>query len=141
MSGKGSIIDELNVDATMENIDVVRDWVMEKIEDKGFGMKEQLQLEMAIEELFVNIVHYAYNPTVGGATVRVEVTDDPVSVIITFIDNGVPFDPLAKADPSTNQEENEDVGGLGIFMVKNTMDDVKYEYKDGQNILLIQKNA
>ena len=77
---------------------------------------------------------------IGIATVRVEVTDNPLAVVITFIDNGIPYDPLAKADPDiTLSSEERDVGGLGIYMVKKTMDDISYEYKDGQNILRIIK--
>jgi anti-sigma regulatory factor (Ser/Thr protein kinase) len=77
---------------------------------------------------------------VGSATVRVEVIEDPLAVTITFIDNGVPYDPLAKADPDTTlSAEERDIGGLGIYMVKKSMDDIIYEYKDGQNILKIKK--
>ena len=73
-------------------------------------------------------------------TVRVEVTDNPLAVVITFIDNGIPYDPLAKVDPDvTLSLEERDVGGLGIYLVKKTMDDILYEYKDGQNILRIKK--
>ena len=73
-------------------------------------------------------------------TVRVEVTDNPLAVVITFIDNGIPYDPLAKADPDiTLSMEERGVGGLGIYMVKKTMDDISYEYRDGQNILRIKK--
>ena len=93
------------------------------------------------DELFGNIAHYAYNPDVGDATVRVEVMEDPLAVVITFIDKGVPYDPLAKADPNTSlSAEEREIGGLGIFMVKKTMDDITYEYKDGQNILMIKKH-
>jgi anti-sigma regulatory factor (Ser/Thr protein kinase) len=61
-------------------------------------------------------------------------------VDITFIDNGIPYDPLAKADPDvTLSAEERQIGGLGIFMVKKSMDDVKYEYLDGHNILTLKK--
>ena len=103
-------------------------------------MKAQMQIDIAIDELFGNIAHYAYNPDVGEATVRVEVIEDPLAVTITFIDNGVPYDPLAKADPDTTlSAEERDIGGLGIYMVKKSMDNITYEYKDGQNILKIKK--
>ena len=70
-----------------------------------------------------------------------EVIEDPLAVVITFIDKGVPYDPLAKSDPNTTlSAEEREIGGLGIFMVKKTMDDITYEYKDGQNILKIKKN-
>ena len=132
---------ELNITATVENIEVVTDFVNEQLEALDCPMKAQMQIDIAIDELFGNIAHYAYNPEVGDATVRVEVTEDPLAVIITFIDKGVPYDPLAKADPNiTLSAEEREIGGLGIFMVKKTMDDITYEYKDGQNILKIKKN-
>ena len=132
---------ELNIAATVENIEVVTDFVNEQLEAFDCPMKAQMQIDIAIDELFSNIAHYAYHPEIGQATVRVEVAESPLAVIITFIDNGVPYDPLAKADPDTTlSAEERDIGGLGIYMVKKTMDDITYEYKDGQNILKIRKN-
>ena len=132
---------ELTVEAKIENIEAVTDFVNEQLEALDCPMKAQMQIDIAIDELFGNIAHYAYNPEVGSATVRVEVIEDPLAVTITFIDNGVPYDPLAKADPDTTlSAEEREIGGLGIFMVKRTMDDITYEYKDGQNILTIKKN-
>ena len=132
---------ELEIDATVENIEKVTDFVNELLEQYDCPMKAQTQIDIAIDELFGNIAHYAYNPDVGPATVRVEVTDDPITVIITFIDHGVPYDPLKKADPDiTLSAEERDIGGLGIYIVKKSMDDITYEYKDGQNILKIKKN-
>ena len=132
---------ELNIAATVENIETVTDFVNEQLEAYDCPMKAQMQIDIAIDELFGNIAHYAYNPEIGQATVRVEVIEEPLSVVITFIDNGVPYDPLAKADPDTTlSAEEREIGGLGIFMVKKTMDEIAYEYKDGQNILAIKKN-
>lgn len=132
---------ELNISATVENIAAVTAFVDEQLEELDCPMKTQLQVDVAIDELFGNIAHYAYNPEIGAATVRVEVTDKPLSVVITFIDNGVPYDPLAKADPDvTLSAEERQIGGLGIYMVKKSMDDVSYEYKNGQNILRIKKH-
>ena len=132
---------ELTVAATVENIEAVTDFVNEELEALECPMKVQMQIDIAIDELFGNIAHYAYNPEIGKATVRVEVIEDPLAVTITFIDNGVPYDPLAKADPDTTlSAEEREIGGLGIYMVKKSMDDVTYEYKDGKNILKIQKN-
>jgi anti-sigma regulatory factor (Ser/Thr protein kinase) len=103
-------------------------------------MKAQMQIDIAIDELFSNIAHYSYNPEVGQATVRVEVVENPLAVTITFIDNGIPYDPLAKEDPDlTLSAEERQIGGLGIYMVKKSMDEITYEYKDGQNILSIKK--
>ena len=132
---------ELTIAATVENIETVTDFVNEQLEALDCPIKAQMQIDIAIDELFGNIAHYAYNPEIGKATVRVEVVEDPLSVVITFIDNGVPYDPLAKADPDiTLSAEEREIGGLGIYMVKKSMDDITYEYKDGQNILKIKKN-
>ncbi len=132
---------ELTISATIENVAVVTDFVDEQLEQLDCPMKTLVQVNVAIDELFGNIANYAYNPEIGAATVRVEVTENPLAVVITFIDNGVPYDPLAKADPDiTLGLEERQIGGLGIYMVKKTMDDISYEYKDGQNVLRIKKN-
>ncbi len=132
---------ELTIDATVENIPAVTDFVNEQLEEHGCSMKVQMQIDIAIDELFSNIAYYAYNPDIGPATVRVELVEEPLSVVITFIDNGVPYDPLKKEDPDTGlSAEERDIGGLGIYMVKKSMDGIAYEYKDGQNILKITKN-
>ncbi|MBQ9930765.1 MAG: ATP-binding protein [Firmicutes bacterium] len=132
---------ELQVNAVVENIPEVTAFVDEQLEALDCPLKIQMQIDIAIDELFSNIAHYAYNPDVGPATVRVEVAEDPLSVIITFIDKGIPYDPLAKEDPNTGlPAEEREIGGLGIYMVKKTMDDISYEYKDGQNILRVKKN-
>jgi len=132
---------EMTIAATVENIGVVTDFVNEQLEALDCPMKAQMQIDIAIDELFGNIAHYAYNPDVGEATVRVEVIDEPLSVVITFIDGGVPYDPLAAADPDiTLSAEERAIGGLGIFMVRKSMDDVSYRYENGRNILSIRKN-
>ena len=132
---------EMNIEATIDNIPTVTAWVDEQLEALDCPMKAQMQIDIAIDELFSNIARYAYNPETGPATVRVEVTENPLAVVITFIDKGIPYDPLKKEDPNTNLPiEERDEGGLGIYMVKKTMDDIAYEYVDGQNILRIKKN-
>ena len=132
---------EMTVDAAVENIPAVTAFVEEQLEQYNCPMKAQMQIDIAIDELFSNIAQYAYTPNTGKATVRVEVTENPMTVIITFIDNGIPYDPLAKADPDiTLSADDREIGGLGVFMVKKSMDDISYEYKDGQNILKIKKN-
>ena len=131
---------ELNIAATVENIEVVTDFVNEQLEALECPMKAQMQIDIAIDELFGNIAHYAYNSEIGQVTIRFEVVEDPLSVIITFIDSGVPYDPLEKDDPDTTLAADErEIGGLGIYMVKKSMDEITYEYKDGQNILAIRK--
>lgn len=131
---------ELTIDATIENIGKVTAFVDEQLEQLNCPLKAQMQIDIAIDELFGNIAHYAYNPEVGPATVRVEVVEDPLSVVVSFIDKGVPYDPLSREDPDVELSlEERRIGGLGIYMVKKSMDEISYEYKDGQNILRIRK--
>ena len=132
---------EMTIPATVENIEKVTDFVNSQLKEINCPMKAQLQIDVAIDELVGNIAHYAYNPETGPATVRVEVLNPPISVVVTFIDHGMPYDPLKKDDPDiTLSAEDREIGGLGIFMVKKTMDEITYEYKDGQNILRIRKD-
>lgn len=130
---------ELEIEALTDNLPQVLTFIDEQLEAADCPMKIQMQIDIAVEEIFVNIAHYAYSPNVGIAMIRVEILPEPPSVDITFIDKGIPYDPLAKADPDvTLSAEERQIGGLGIFMVKKTMDDVKYEYLDGQNILTLK---
>ena len=132
---------ELTLEATLENIAAATDFVNAELEALDCPMNVQMQIDIAIDELFGNIAHYAYNPSTGPVTVRVEVEHDPLSVVVTFIDNGKPYDPLTTAEPDTTlSAEARQIGGLGVFLVRKTMDDVSYEYKDGKNILKIKKN-
>ncbi|MBQ7124290.1 MAG: ATP-binding protein [Oscillospiraceae bacterium] len=132
---------ELTLAATVENIETVTDFVNEELEAFDCPMKAQMQIDIAIDELFGNIANYAYHPEIGEATVRIEVFEEPLSVVITFIDKGVPFNPLAEEDPNTTlSAEERPTGGLGVFMVKKSMDEILYEYEDGKNILKIRKN-
>ena len=112
---------ELHVDAPIENIGKVTEFVDSRLEELGCPLKAQMQIDIAIDELFGNIAHYAYNPEVGPATVRVDVLQEPLSVVVTFIDNGVAYDPLAKEDPDVAlSAEEREIGGLGIYMVKKS---------------------
>ncbi len=136
----GTSVKEMTVEATVENIEAVTDFINAELEAMDCPLKAQMQIDVAIDELFGNIAHYAYQPGTGPATVRVEEERDPSAVIITFIDSGVPYDPLTTKEPDvTLSAEEREIGGLGVFLVKKTMDDVSYEYKDGQNILRIKK--
>ncbi|MCR4813865.1 MAG: ATP-binding protein [Lachnospiraceae bacterium] len=131
---------ELTIEAKVANLQDVLAFVDEQLEAHNCPMREQMQLDVAVEELFVNIASYAYNPEVGPATILVQTEGDPLSVIITFVDHGVPYDPLAKEDPDiTLSADERQIGGLGIFMVKKSMDEVVYRYEDGKNILSIKK--
>ena len=129
---------DITVDATLDNLEVVQNFVSEELESQGCSMKVMMQIEIAVEEIYVNIVHYAYNPEIGKATIRCEVTEDPMQVIIQFMDSGVPFDPLAKEDADiTLSAEERQIGGLGIFMVKKMASDISYAYEDESNVLTV----
>ena len=131
---------ELVLEATDEALPRVIDFIEERLDEIGASVKEKMQISVAVEEIFVNIAHYAYAPNTGKAAVRVETAQEPASVTITFMDGGKPFDPTAKADPDVAlSAEERDIGGLGIFMTKKIMDEVRYEYTDGQNVLTLKK--
>ena len=130
----------MTIDATVQNIEKVTAFVDEQLAQLNCPLKAQMQIDIAIDELFGNIAHYAYNPKTGPATVRIDVLQDPLSVVVTFIDNGKAYDPLAREDPDISLTAQErEIGGLGIYMVKKSMDEISYQYKDGQNILRIKK--
>jgi anti-sigma regulatory factor (Ser/Thr protein kinase) len=131
---------ELNIEALPDKMQDVLDFVDEHLEKMGASMKVQMQLDVAVEELFVNISHYAYTPDTGNAIIHVDEDNENNQIYITFTDTGKPYNPLARPDPDvTLSAEERQIGGLGIFMVKKSMDDVRYEYKDGCNILTITK--
>ena len=131
---------EMDIAATLENLDAVMAFVDQQLEEAGCSMKTQMQIDIAVEEVYVNIAHYAYNPEIGDVTIRVQIEEEPLEIILTFIDKGKPFDPLAKEDPDvTLAVEDRQIGGLGIFMVKKSMDNISYEYNEGRNILTLKK--
>ena len=138
--GRQAVEKELTLDATVENLDDVLAFVDEQLMEQGCPMKTQLQIDVAVEEMFVNIAHYAYAPEVGQATVRVKMDPTKRMAEITFIDRGMPFNPLQREDPDvTLAIEDRSIGGLGIYMTKKSMDSFEYRYEDGQNILTIGK--
>ena len=131
---------ELTVDATVENIPAVTDFVEAELDAVDCPMKTKMQLTMAIDEIMANIAQYAYAPGTGSVTVRFAWAEASKTATLTFLDKGMPYNPLEKADPDVSlSAEDRPVGGLGIFLVKKTMDNVAYEYKYGQNVLTIQK--
>jgi len=133
-------VTKITLEATIENIERVTDFVNEQLEQIGCPMKTQMKIDIAIDELFSNIARYAYHPETGPAEVCVEIQESPAAVAVTFVDWGVPYDPLAQRAPDiTLAADEREIGGLGIYMVKKSMDDVRYEYKNGQNILRIVK--
>ncbi len=131
---------ELELEAEVTNLPEVQAFIGEKLEAAGCPFRVGMQVSVAVEEVFVNIAEYAYTPGKGNAVVRVEIDRDQDAALITFTDKGIPYDPVAREDPDvTLPAEEREIGGLGIFMTKKAMDDVIYEYKDGQNVLTLKK--
>ena len=132
--------DELTLEARNDNLNRVLAFVDEKLNSTTCSAKVLTQIDTAAEELFVNIASYAYAPGVGDVTVRVRLERDPPAAEITFTESGMPFNPLERQDPDTTLPAHaRRIGGLGVYMVKKSMDEVRYEYRDGQNILTIRK--
>ncbi|MBR3603039.1 MAG: ATP-binding protein [Lachnospiraceae bacterium] len=130
---------ELTLRAETENLNQVLDFVNALLEEKNCPMYVVYELDIAVEELFVNIAHYAYTPKKGDATIQLSFENG--SVIITLIDSGIPYNPWTKEDPDTTLSlEERQIGGLGIYMVKNSMDEVDYVYRDGKNVVTIKKS-
>lgn len=133
-------MNEITVPAILENVDKIQAFVESELENNGCPMKVIIQISIAVEEIYVNIARYAYTPEIGNATVRCEVEREPLQITIQILDSGKPFNPLEKEDADTTlSAEERDIGGLGILMVKKSMDQVEYEYKNGKNILTIHK--
>lgn len=131
---------ELEIAATVDNLDTVLQFVTDALSDIDCPAKKQMQIELAVEEVFVNIAYYAYYPETGSATVRVELQPERPSITVIFMDRGKPYNPLAKEDPDTaHAAQSDKPGGFGIFLTKKSMDDVQYEYTNGNNILIITK--
>ena len=131
---------ELNIEALEKNLPQVLRFVDDLLELAGCPVKTQLQIDLAVEEIFVNIADYAYASGEGSAVIRAEISENPRKAVITFFDRGIPYDPLEKKDPDVTLSAGErPVGGLGIFLTKKSMDEVTYAYKDGQNVLTMIK--
>ena len=136
----GMVRGEMRTEASVEKLPQVLAFIKQKLEALRCSVKIQGQIVVAAEEIFVNIASYAYAPGTGDALVRLEASEDLREVSLTFIDWGIPFNPLAKPDPDvTLPAEERKIGGLGIFMTKKLMDDVTYEYSDGRNVLTMRK--
>ena len=132
---------ELTVEAIVEQIETVTEFANAELEKLDCPMKARIQLDIAIDEIVSNIAYYAYGEKTGTVTVRIEALQEENGVQLMFLDSGVPYDPLTRQDPDISAEiEERKEGGLGIFLVRKTMDDMKYEYKDGQNCLTIRKS-
>lgn len=126
---------EIVLDAKVDNLPQLLSIIDEELENAGCSMKGQMQIDVAVEEIFVNVASYAYEDGSGSCTIRVETDPANSYVTITFIDEGIPYNPLAKEDPDVTLSADErEIGGLGIFIVKKSMDKTAYERKDNKNV-------
>lgn len=131
---------ELSVQAAAKNLPQVLAFVDENLEALGCSTTDQMQMDVAVEEIFVNSAGYANNPGEGPAVVRFDAAQDPASVIISFLGRGLPYDPLARPGPDIHRPLRERTrGGLGIFVAKQYMNGIDYQYRDGQSILTLKK--
>ena len=129
---------EITVDAVIESIDRLTDRINDELDMLGCPGKARAQIDVAIDEILSNIIRYAYPREPGSVTVRYECEDGIFS--ISFEDEGAQYNPLKKPDPDTSlPAEERKIGGLGIFLVKKTMDDMEYRRLDGRNVLTIRK--
>ncbi len=131
---------EITVKAVTENLDRVTDFANAFMEELGCSMRNIMRIDVVIDEVFANVSGYAYAPGTGDFTLRLSIEEDPKRVQLSFIDSGIPFDPLKREDPDTKLDAaHRLIGGLGIFVVKKTMDEVSYRYENGHNILTVAK--
>ena len=128
---------ELIVEASVNYLDEVLGFVNEEIERHNCPPELQNEIDIAVEEIFVNIARYAYKPAKGNVTVCIFIGEE---IVIRFEDTGKPYNPLEQAAPALDKPLMErKIGGLGIFMVRQLMDEVVYSFVDNKNILIIRK--
>ena len=127
---------ERTVDAKLESIPEIQAFVRGELETMGCPEETQKQLFVVVDEVFANVASYAYADGEGSVTVRLEAESEPRAAVLTFLDSGIPFDPLTMKSPDTSLKARErKIGGLGIFMVRKLTDEVSYAYSDGKNRL------
>lgn len=127
--------------AVMENLDSMIDFVVDNVKKlSGNDTKLEGKIRLVCEEAFVNVINYAYPDSDGEIEIQYNENSEEKKFSITMLDSGVEFDPLKKEDPDiTLAMEEREIGGLGIFMIKQIMDNVVYERKNGQNVLFMEK--
>lgn len=132
--------DFITVRAVMDNLDIVLSFVRKKMNRSESGMLDCLTLEMVVEELYTNIASYAYGTQTGIVTVECSARQKPRELKVTFMDRGMPYNPLEHEDPDISVPiEERQIGGNGILMAKKMMDDIQYEFRDGVNVLTVRK--
>ena len=137
----GTALSALEVPARADMLDEVQDFIGGWLKRAGASVKCSMQISLAVEEVFINIASYAYGGGEGAAKIEVALSEEPHRIALTFSDSGIPFDPLKKEDPDTAlPAEERDIGGLGVFLAKKSMDSVSYKYENGRNVLRLEKS-
>ena len=133
-------MENLTIDAKIENLPAVTQFITDALESRNCSLKIIMQIELVIEEIFVNISNYAYKNNSGTATICRDFEDNPSALNLIFMDSGIKYNPLEHEDPDINlSAEDREIGGLGIFLVKKNVDEISYKYEGDKNILSIKK--
>ena len=133
---------EIKVDATTENLAKVFSFLQDAFDNLEISPATKRSIKLCVEEIYMNICNYAYKPDTGPAKISFDFVDkvDSTRIVISLTDSGKPYDPLKHEDPDLEVKlEDAPIGGLGIYLVKTTMDNVEYEQKDGKNVLTMEK--
>ena len=131
---------ELAIEAVAENLQTVMDFTTDTLSDKNCSPKTLYQLELVLEEIFINIVSYAYEGDDRPVVLSVHLEEDPAAIVVTFRDKGAPYNPLERSDPDLSAKlEKREIGGLGIFLVKKNVDEIWYEHINDENVLGFRK--
>ncbi len=142
--GQVTVIDEktreLLINAIDDNLVEAQDFVTESLNTLTDNMRLEMTMSIAVEEIYVNVSHYAYDYKGGDLVIRTQILDEPRALKVVFEDSGPFFDPLKKPDPDvTLKVEDRQIGGLGIFMVKKSMDECYYERSGDKNVFTLVK--
>lgn len=131
---------EITVISSLDQLKEVTGFINGQLSELKCPDELRIQIDVAVDEIFGNIIHYAYDPDTGPVTVQFSTLESPKGAVITFIDSGIPFDPFQTESPVLSEPlKQRKIGGLGIYIVKMTMDEASYRYEDGQNKLTIIK--
>lgn len=131
---------ELLIQADMRNLEKIDRMIDQELEGMDLSREDQIALHIAVEEIYSNIAFYAYPAPPGTVKVRLEFKPEEREMKIQFLDKGIPYNPLKKPDPDiTLSADERQIGGLGIYMVKASMDQVDYSYEDGWNVFTMKK--
>lgn len=134
-------MDILTIKAARENLGKVFSFVNQHLETAGCSRKLVRKVDLAVEEIFINIASYAYAPDTGNVTISCTLQEAPLQITLVFEDTGKPYNPLIRESPDVTLPAKErGIGGLGVFLVKKVMDTVSYCFQDGKNILTITKS-